>query len=703
MRTTPLIVGSDFNVGDDSTRVQTTIATVTLGGTLEDKLAAVAAAGFDGIELWEPDLEASTLTPQQVRARCDDLGLSIDAYQPFRDFDSIDASRFSANLRRAEAKFDIMTALGAKKLLVVSAVSSDAVREDHLLVEQLRTLADRADLHQIKVAYEALGWGKHVNTWDHSWAIVAKADHPALGLCLDSFHILTRTSEPVGIDEIDPEKLFVLQLADAPPLMTTDVMAPDDVMALSRHHRLFPGQGAFDLPDFLRHLFKAGYTGPVSLEVFNDRFQQADPERIAVDAQRSLLALVLSASSVGTPSSTNGNANRSITGHVDKSAGDVMRAVVLRPPLEEPGLEPRIGRIAITDLPIPRPGPTEVLVRVQACGICGTDTDACRFHADNGPTFGGPIALPVVLGHEAAGVVTEIGDHVTRVKPGELVALESVLSCGVCDTCLLGRRNQCENLRLAGLTAPGALAEYIVVPQTACYSLIPLLDAGASANDALLAGCLLEPLGCVYNALFVNSHGLRPGDRVSVHGLGPLGLFAGMLAAIAGAAKVVGVDPVAERRAFAARLGFDLCLPPPVDTAHPTRIPDLVADVHIETSGHPDATLPIIERLLLPGSRCLLVSRTNLPATIDTNPWVSSAAQLICSRGHCGGIFPNLIRLFAAGRLRPDDLIGAVVSLEDIPQLLAAGLDETPGKTVVMLSNSTECLQTSKSRATASI
>lgn len=364
-----------------------------------------------------------------------------------------------------------------------------------------------------------------------------------------------------------------------------------------------------------------------------------------------------------------------------------MRAVLLRPPLEDPGSRPRMGRVAITDAPIPRPGPTEVLVKVQACGICGTDIDACRFHSDNSSAFGGPIALPVVLGHEAAGVVAEIGDHVTRVKPGELVALESVLSCGVCDTCLLGRRNQCENVTLAGLTAPGALAEYIVVPQTACHSLTPLLDNGSTPTNAVLAGCLLEPLGCVYNALFVNGNGLRPGERVVVHGLGPLGLFAGTLAVIAGAATVVGVDPVAERRAFAANLGFDLCLPPPVDAALPRRIPELVADIHIETSGHPAATLPIIERSLLPGSRCLLVSRTDVPVTIDTNPWVSSAAQLLGSRGHCGGIFPYLIRLFAVGRLRPEDLIGAIVSLDEIPQLLAEGLDQTPGKTIVDLTD----------------
>jgi 4-hydroxyphenylpyruvate dioxygenase len=279
--------------------LQTTIATLSLAGTLEDKLTAAAAAGFDGIELCEPDLVASILAPEQVRARCADLGLSIDAYQPFRDFDSVDACRFSANLRRAEAKFDIMTALGTKMLLVVSAVSPDAVDDDDLLIKQLQTLADRAAARGMKVAYEALGWGTYVNTWDHSWAIVTKADHPALGLCLDSFHILTKTPNPAGIKDIHPEKLFLLQLADAAPLMTTDALDS------SRHYRLFPGQGTFDLPTFLQHVFNTGYDGPLSVEVFNDVFRQADPNRIAIDARRSLLALAESVTATTTPNPIN--------------------------------------------------------------------------------------------------------------------------------------------------------------------------------------------------------------------------------------------------------------------------------------------------------------------------------------------------------------------------------------------------------------
>ncbi|MFD9891420.1 alcohol dehydrogenase catalytic domain-containing protein [Amycolatopsis sp. NPDC059027] len=354
--------------------------------------------------------------------------------------------------------------------------------------------------------------------------------------------------------------------------------------------------------------------------------------------------------------------------------GSRMRALVLSAPESASPL----GRLDIVSLPIPVPGPTEVLVRVGLCGICGTDFDACRFHPDNTPTFGGPLELPVILGHEASGEVVGTGELVTRVRPHDLVALESVLACGTCDTCLGGRRNQCENAVLAGLTAPGALAEYVVVPQTACHRLNPLCDNGWSQEDTLLAGALLEPLGCVYNALFVEGGGIRPGERVTVHGLGPLGLFAGLLAGIAGASRVVGLDPQADRRDLAARLGFTACLDP---AEH--RLDNLDAEVHVEASGDPASTLPLIEDHLRPGGRVVLVSRTDVPALVDTNPWVSNAARLVGSRGHCGALFPYLLNLFAAGRLDPRALVGQVLALEDVPGQLSRGLTPAAGKTIV--------------------
>ena len=260
------------------------IATVCLSGTLEEKLAAAAAAGFDAVELFEPDLIASPHTPAEVRARCEALGLEIALYQPLRDFEAVPEERFAANLRRAEAKFAVMEELGADTVLVCSNVSPHAIDDDALAAAQLRELAERGAERGIRIAYEALAWGRHVRDYDHAWRIAEAGDHPNLGTCLDSFHILSRGADPSGIRDIPAEKIFFLQLADAPELVM-------DVLQWSRHYRCFPGQGGFDLAGFLGHVLAAGYDGPLSLEVFNDVFRQADPGRMAVDAMRSLLLL----------------------------------------------------------------------------------------------------------------------------------------------------------------------------------------------------------------------------------------------------------------------------------------------------------------------------------------------------------------------------------------------------------------------------
>ncbi|NGO48490.1 bifunctional sugar phosphate isomerase/epimerase/4-hydroxyphenylpyruvate dioxygenase family protein [Streptomyces ureilyticus] len=264
--------------------MRTSIATVSLSGSLTEKLTAASRAGFDGVEIFENDLLASPLAPEEIRERCADLGLSIDLYQPMRDIEAVPSDEFARNLRRAERKFQLMRRLGADTVLVCSSVSPLAVDDDVLAARQLRQLAELAQEFGIRVAYEALAWGRHVSTYDHAWRIVERADHPALGTCLDSFHILARGSDPKGIADLPGEKIFFLQLADAPLLAM-------DVLQWSRHHRCFPGQGGFDVAGLLLHVLRTGYDGPLSLEVFNDVFRQAEAGPTAVDARRSLLVL----------------------------------------------------------------------------------------------------------------------------------------------------------------------------------------------------------------------------------------------------------------------------------------------------------------------------------------------------------------------------------------------------------------------------
>jgi 4-hydroxyphenylpyruvate dioxygenase len=260
------------------------IATVSLSGSLEEKLAAAAGAGFDGVEIFENDLVACAATPAEIRTRAADLGLTIELYQPFRDFEAAPPDVVTASLRRAQHKFDVMTELGVDTILVCSSVSPLARNDDALAADHLRRLAELAAGHGARVAYEALAWGRHVNDYAHSWKLVAAADHPSLGVCLDSFHILSRRLDPSGIRAIPGEKIFFVQLADAPDMSM-------DVLQWSRHYRCFPGQGGFDLSGFLADVLAAGYRGPLSLEVFNDIFRQADAERTATDALRSLIAL----------------------------------------------------------------------------------------------------------------------------------------------------------------------------------------------------------------------------------------------------------------------------------------------------------------------------------------------------------------------------------------------------------------------------
>jgi sugar phosphate isomerase/epimerase/4-hydroxyphenylpyruvate dioxygenase-like putative hemolysin len=270
------------------------IATVCLSGTLEDKLSAAAAARFQGIELFDSDLVASPWSPRRVRQECARRGLSIDLYQPFRDFEAVAPDVFAANLRRAERTFDVLEELGAGTLLVCSSVSADAVDDDDLAAEQLHALAGRAAARGLRIAYEPLAWGRFVNSYAHAWRIVRRANHPALGLCLDSFHVLSRGDDPAGIRVVPGAKVFHLQLADAPRLNM-------DVVEWSRHHRLFPGLGSFDLTGFVGHVLATGYDGPLSLEVFNDVYRQADPRYAAIDAMRSLLALQETAGASTTP------------------------------------------------------------------------------------------------------------------------------------------------------------------------------------------------------------------------------------------------------------------------------------------------------------------------------------------------------------------------------------------------------------------
>ena len=263
------------------TRRLRSIATVCLSGTLPDKLEAAAAVGFDGVEIFENDLLTFPGSPADVRSMAEGLGLSIDLFQPFRDFEAMPGPQRARNLDRAERKFDVMQQLGAELILVCSNVQPAALPDPARAAEDLREMAERAASRGLRVGYEALAWGRHVKRWRDAWDIVRAADHPALGLIVDSFHTLALGDDPAGLASVPGDRIFFVQLADAPLLQM-------DVLSWSRHFRKFPGQGALDVAGFLRAVDASGYAGPLSLEIFNDDFRAAPASLTARDGLRSL-------------------------------------------------------------------------------------------------------------------------------------------------------------------------------------------------------------------------------------------------------------------------------------------------------------------------------------------------------------------------------------------------------------------------------
>jgi 4-hydroxyphenylpyruvate dioxygenase len=266
-------------------KMQTSIATVSLSGGLAEKLEATAAAGFAGVEIFESDLLSFNGTPKDVARMVAQLGLKIVTFQPFRDFEGMPEPQRSRTFARAERKFDLMGELGCDLLMICSNVAPDSLGGIDRAAADFHELGERAKKRGIRVGFEALAWGKHISDYRDSWEVVRRADHPAIGLTLDSFHIFSRKTDLKAIRSIPSDKIVLVQLADAPWL---DM----DVINWSRHFRCFPGQGDFPLTDFMDAVFATGYGGLLSLEIFNDQFRAGPPRGIAIDGQRSLVYLM---------------------------------------------------------------------------------------------------------------------------------------------------------------------------------------------------------------------------------------------------------------------------------------------------------------------------------------------------------------------------------------------------------------------------
>ena len=265
--------------------MKTSIATVSISGSLQDKLEAIALAGYDGIEIFEQDFIAQDSRPRDVGKMVRDHGLEITLFQPFRDFEGLPEPYRSKAFDRAERKFDLMQELGTDLVLICSSCHPRALGGIDRAADDLRELGDRAAARGLRIGYEALAWGRHVNDHRDAWEIVRRADHNNVGLILDSFHTLGRGIDPETIRRIPGDKIFFVQLADAPAIEM-------DLLYWSRHFRNMPGEGDLPVTDFMRAVMATGYAGPISLEIFNDLFRSGSTRGVARDGYRSLIALM---------------------------------------------------------------------------------------------------------------------------------------------------------------------------------------------------------------------------------------------------------------------------------------------------------------------------------------------------------------------------------------------------------------------------
>lgn len=312
--------------------------------------------------------------------------------------------------------------------------------------------------------------------------------------------------------------------------------------------------------------------------------------------------------------------------------------------------------LELAEVPVPEPGPLEVLVDVEACGICLSDV-----HLIDGTI---PPLLPVVTpGHEPCGVVVATGDAVVGWKEGERVALMGGRTCGTCDRCRGGRADLCDAFELMGFHYDGAWAEYVVVPHHA-LSAVP--EGVAPEHAAILADAVATP----YAAL-IERAALRPGESVGLWGIGGLGTHAVQLARLAGAALVIAVDPLESARARALRLGADLAIDPVAAnaTTEVMRATDGAGlDIAVDLVGS-NAVLKEAVSCLARGGRAVMAGLSMDP--IELGPSLLFGTRRTAVLGHLGyqkHHLDDLVRLLAAGRLDLSASISDVIPLEDVAE-----------------------------------
>jgi len=334
----------------------------------------------------------------------------------------------------------------------------------------------------------------------------------------------------------------------------------------------------------------------------------------------------------------------------------------------------RYPELRIEEVEKPKIGPKDLLIRVKACGICGSDLHFYETDEEKYILYPGLTKFPCTIGHEFSGVVEEVGSSVKNFKVGDCVTAEEMLWCGECIPCRNGFPNHCRNLEELGFTVDGAMAEYVKVESKYCWKIDSLLDAYKSEEKLYEAGSLVEPTSVAYNALFIRAGGFKPGAYVAVYGAGPIGLASIQLAKAAGASKIIVFEIVPERATLAKDIGADYAFNP-IELERRGESPSekimeitggFGADVQVEAAGSPTKTLPEMEKALAINGKIVWIGRAEKAASITMERFQTRRGQVFGSQGHSGHeIFQNVIRLMASRKIDMTKIITKRFKLEE--------------------------------------
>jgi len=349
----------------------------------------------------------------------------------------------------------------------------------------------------------------------------------------------------------------------------------------------------------------------------------------------------------------------------------------------------RHPKLEVKEVDRPAPKPDEVVIRVKACGICGSDIHFYETDADGYILYPGLTKFPTIIGHEFSGVVEEVGSEVRDLKPGDMVTSEEMIWCGYCTPCRNGFPNHCVNLEEIGFTIPGAMAEYIAVGAKYCWKIDAIAEHYGDEDKAFEAGALVEPTCVAYNALFERGGGFRPGAYVAVYGTGPIGLAAIALSKAAGAAKVIAFELSGVRQELAKAVGADFVYDPR-EVVPSEVVMDLTggqgADMHVEAAGAPTKTIPEMEKSLAINGKIVQIGRAAQRVPMYLETFQVRRAQLFGSQGHSGhAIFPSVIRLMAAGLVDMTKIITARFDLDRALEALERATKREDGKIMIKI------------------